>query len=595
NTLSLEALKGTGPFSKSFVITNTGDEGSQLNWTATLYGYYWVNFSSFSNVQSISGSLYKNQSSTVTVYINAPYQVGVYIATVTISAANATNTPQEVFVRLTVKEPLPSLEINKSSFSFFNIYNTNQITPDADILTIKNVGEVNSILYWNIENNNQWLNISKYSDYLGPDYSEDITLTPINSEVNNLLPGVYSSTITIFSNDALNNPKIVNVSLIISSPPVISLDKSSFTFTTYSGSTTVPIGTLNITNTAENSVLNWSVSSNSSWLILTPQEGVAYFGETDQVNVSVNLINMYQGTYIATITVSGISALNSPQTIPVVVKILPPQPKLEISTNTLTFIATKGLGVIGGGKNIIVKNNGMDNSVLNWGYDENIPWVGCGYSGGLFINKGETASLYVSIFDISTFSVGVYLSTMTVYSVTTDEVEAIYIKLIVSSPPKVSLDKTTLEFTATAGGSNPQPQTFAITNTGPSDSILNWEASVFGNVSWLSFSPNNSMIGSGESSIVTVSVDITGLQVGVYEAEIVLDTNMVAEGEGEIIAPKVKIKLKILEPLNQPLQQEDKKEETKEEVVKPAEFHFTPTGGIRKKFEELKKKLEEGK
>jgi hypothetical protein len=96
----------------------------------------------------------------------------------------------------------------------------------------------------------------------------------------------------------------------------ISLDRASLLFcATTSGYKTGP-QTIGISN-LKNGLLNWSVSDNASWLSCDPLSGGGY----GVVTVSVNPSSLPAGTYTGTITISAADASNSPQTVPVTLKV----------------------------------------------------------------------------------------------------------------------------------------------------------------------------------------------------------------------------------------------------------------------------------
>lgn len=88
---------------------------------------------------------------------------------------------------------------------------------------------------------------------------------------------------------------------------------------------------------------------------------------------------------------------------------------------------------------------------------------------------------------------------------------------VVAAKPAIGLSPTSLTF-STVVGSNPLSQTVTVTNTGPAGSTLNWSAT--DDAAWLSESPTAGSLGSGASADTTVSIDITGLTVGTYNATI---------------------------------------------------------------------------
>ncbi|HLP59879.1 MAG TPA: lamin tail domain-containing protein, partial [Candidatus Deferrimicrobium sp.] len=104
------AVGGTAP-AQTFSISNSGC--STLNWTVS-ENAGWLSCTPNSGTGS----------GTVTVSVNAgSLTVGVYNTAITISAANASNTPQTVPVKLTVSAAAPVIVVNPLSLSFNVEYN----------------------------------------------------------------------------------------------------------------------------------------------------------------------------------------------------------------------------------------------------------------------------------------------------------------------------------------------------------------------------------------------------------------------------------------------------------------------------------------
>ncbi|MFC1956407.1 choice-of-anchor Q domain-containing protein [Chloroflexota bacterium] len=82
--------------------------------------------------------------------------------------------------------------------------------------------------------------------------------------------------------------------------------------------------------------------------------------------------------------------------------------------------------------------------------------------------------------------------------------------------PTIGSSPSTLTFVAFEGGFNPLAQTLDIWNSGAG--TLDW--SVVG-ASWIDLSPNNG-ISTGETDIITVSVDVSGKAAGDYDANITI-------------------------------------------------------------------------
>ncbi|MCX7716488.1 MAG: Ig-like domain-containing protein, partial [Endomicrobia bacterium] len=101
--------KSVNPQGKSFVLSNTGDDNSQLNWTATIIyqtGNAWL------TVSPSSGSLSKNEQQIVVANVNiAGMSPGTYTAEIEIVDINAKNSPQKVYVSLEILLPYEKFSV----------------------------------------------------------------------------------------------------------------------------------------------------------------------------------------------------------------------------------------------------------------------------------------------------------------------------------------------------------------------------------------------------------------------------------------------------------------------------------------------------
>jgi len=85
------------------------------------------------------------------------------------------------------------------------------------------------------------------------------------------------------------------------------------------------------------------------------------------------------------------------------------------------------------------------------------------------------------------------------------------------SRPTIAYSPLSFSFTAAEGGANPEDQTLEIWNSG--GGTLNWHVS--DDVGWLSLSPVGGF-STGEHNAVTVSVNISGMTAGSYNATITI-------------------------------------------------------------------------
>jgi hypothetical protein len=98
----------------------------------------------------------------------------------------------------------------------------------------------------------------------------------------------------------------------VSTTPTIGVSPSSLSFTATVGGSSPADKTVSITNTGSGT-LNWTASSNQTWLTISPASGTA----PSTLTASVNISGLAAGTYNGTITISATGASKSPVTVPV--------------------------------------------------------------------------------------------------------------------------------------------------------------------------------------------------------------------------------------------------------------------------------------
>lgn len=166
-------------------------------------------------------------------------------------------------------------------------------------------------LIWTASSDSSWLTAS-------PSYGT--TPATLQAVVNSsaLNGGTYSGTITVTSLGATNVTQTINVSLtVVVPPPTIFPAPSSMSFVAVSGQPAPPAQALSVTNAGLGS-FSYTLSSNASWLLVSPTSG-----STPGVsNVSVNQTGLASGSYNANVTITAPGIVNSPQAIPVTLQVL---------------------------------------------------------------------------------------------------------------------------------------------------------------------------------------------------------------------------------------------------------------------------------
>ena len=193
------------------------------------------------------------------------------------------------------------------------------------------------------------------------------------------------------------------------------------------------------------------------------------------------------------------------------------RPAISFSPTNLSFSAVKG-GSNPANQTLEIWNSGGE--TLNWTLSDDAAWLSESPANGS--STGEHGNVTVVV-NITGMFVGNYSANITINATgASNSPQVVPVSLHISQPPAISLSTPNLppsfSFSATQGGTNPDNQTLEIWNSG--GGILNWTLS--DDADWLSEIPENGT-SSGEYNNVTVVVNITGMFVGNYSANITIN------------------------------------------------------------------------
>lgn len=279
-------------------------------------------------------------------------------------------------------------------------------------------------------------------------------------------------------------------------PPSISLSASSLSFTGQQGGNNPNGQTLSISNTG-GGTLNWSASSNQSWLMLSATSGAA----PSSLTVSVNTTGLTAGTYNATISLVASGATNTPQTVAVSLTVTTAAPTIGLSATTLSFSGQQA-GSNPAGQSLSISNTG--GGTLSWAASSNQSWLTLSSSSG---TGPSTITVFASTGGLAA---GNYSGTITVSANgATNTPQTVVVSLTVTTAaPTIGLSVTGMSFAGQQGAASPSGQALSITNVG--GGTLTWSAST--NQSWLTLSST----GGTAPSTLTVFANTAGLAAGSY-------------------------------------------------------------------------------
>jgi uncharacterized protein (TIGR03437 family) len=252
---------------------------------------------------------------------------GAYSGTIVVTPASGTSTPLNVPVTLTVSAT-PVVTAAPTSLAFlFETGGTHNTT--AQTLALTSSGASTSFTAAASVNANSanvaWLSVSPLSGATPADLA--VSVTP-----GALPAGIYSGKITITVPGAAT--VTVNVTLTVSTSPLLGLSPGSLTFT-YQVGGALPVAQ-DVTPTSTGAALTYTAAaattSGGSWLTVTGG------GTTPNVSaVSVNPAQLAAGTYSGMVTFTATSAGNSPQQVPVTLTVTN-NPLVEASPNPVIFL-----------------------------------------------------------------------------------------------------------------------------------------------------------------------------------------------------------------------------------------------------------------
>jgi hypothetical protein len=165
-----------------------------------------------------------------------------------------------------------------------------------------------------------------------------------------------------------------------------------------------PGQTLSISNSGFGN-LNWQISEDCSWLSIEPNSGSSA-GESDNVNLSVDITGLTAGIYTFNLTVSDPNASNSPQIVGISLTVFGPE--IGLSATQFEFTATEG-GTNPPGQTLGISNSGQ--CTLNWQISEDCSWLSVEPNSGSSTGEIDDVSLTV---DISGLTVGAYSCDLTI-------------------------------------------------------------------------------------------------------------------------------------------------------------------------------------
>lgn len=324
----------------------------------------------------------------------------------------------------------------------------------------------------------------------------------------------------------------------------------------YQGSNTIrPLTLYNDENAS--GAITWSASSNSPWLLLTPNQGT--FSDNQKISVGVERGMMKPGSYTGGITFS--SNVGAPIVVKVTMEVTPLPPDagavMVVTPVVLSFTSVDGVSS-SNSQLLMVSNPGR--KPLTWSLTNNQASIGQTPQGSFLsmsvdtVSMGNTVTNWLST-DVSSgtispnssqtvkvtvnsqgFLPGAYTDPLvfTAPDKTINRTQDVSVSLTVQPHCSLTLGTGGITFNAVAGSSNTSNQALNVTAAPSCGSAVAWNAS--SNVGWLTVTPASGSAQTGTNSVITVGVNTTNMLAGVYPATITVVSGQGANGSTQAVS-----------------------------------------------------------
>jgi uncharacterized protein (TIGR03437 family) len=489
--VSFQLTPGSAPGSAQIAISSD----SPISFTAsaaTSSGGNWL------TVQSSGGTT--PSVVTVTAQTGA-LAAGAYTGAITLTSAQAGNSPVAIPVSLTVS-PQPPLTVTPQTLSFS--YQISGSLPAAQTIAISSPGAAGASVKAaaTTTSGGAWLQVSAGVTTPG---TLPVTVNPAA-----LPAGVYAGTVTLTSPGYATVK--VSVSLKVSAAPLLTVQPTSLSFTYQHGGALPPAQTVSAGSSS--TALTFTAAANSPWLTATGA------GTTPaSVSVAVNPANLTPGTYTGSFALTSPGAGNSPLIVPVTL-LITPATAISAAPASLSFTYTQH-GSLPPSQTLSIAAT----PPLNFS-----PSVSSGASWLTVSGQGPTPSKLVVSVSPAALAPGNYSASITIAAPGAANTPlTVAVALLVSAAPSITPSPAKFSFAWQSGTALPPAQTLVVTSSAASLPVTASAASATGGA-WLSVTG-----GSSTPAVITLAANPSGLQPGTYQGSITLSAT--AAGNSPLVLP----------------------------------------------------------
>jgi uncharacterized protein (TIGR03437 family) len=268
-----------------------------------------------------------------------------------------------------------------------------------------------------------------------------------------LAPGTYNAEIRV-TPEAMNpKPAVIPVVLNVSAQPLIFVDAETLDYGVESRDKTIPPRTLTVTDNGGPTPFKVMASTQSgqNWLSVSPSEGVT----PAAVTMSINPAAMTSASDTGTITIQGPYNQRSVSVSLKIVEI----PKPPIAPNPAAILVSAPAGTTASTERVVAVSNLVYPFTVAAKTQDGGNWL----SASVRTGPGVPSALVQA--NPAGLAAGTYRGTVTIDSATAAGPVDVPVRLTIWSgpPPKLTVNTTSLTFTAPSGSPAPK-QTFSVTS-----------------------------------------------------------------------------------------------------------------------------------
>jgi uncharacterized protein (TIGR03437 family) len=437
---------------------------------------------------------------------------GTFLATINVTFGSSA-TPIAVPVTLVV-QATASLRTNVTSANFNYQINGSVPAGQGATVDVTSTGGVASPVSFTttaaMATGSGWLSVSPAS---GTTPSQ----VAISVNAGGLQPGIYTGTVTLTYAGGQN---VIPVTLQVSNLPLLNSNTPSMAFLHNIGSGSPAAQNLTITTTGASATIIPTVNqpAGQNWLTVTPLQQAT---TPVTFQVSVNPVGLSEGIYYGSIVFSAAAAGtvdNSPLVVPVAFNVTG-SASLVITPGPLTFTQFQG-GAAPASQALNIASSG---TLLSYTVETSI-LTGSGWL-SVSANSGITPSSIQVTANGTQLGLGSYSGSVIIRATgASNSPQVVPITLNVVSPPSVSASPNSLTFSANTNNVvTPPTQTIEVRSTGAQITYSVQATVPSGQPQWLVVTPTTAAT---TPSNITVSISLTGLQPGVYNGTITINTGL---------------------------------------------------------------------